>query len=1018
MMSEYQRLYQQQQQNPGGGNPMGSYPASPSYSQQPPPPYYSPSGATAPTGGTTPTPTYSLSQPQYASPTATANTLYSAQQPPQQYAAPSSKQTPPQSQQYLVQHAPVQQIYQQQQPPHQYQYQPTSSFPQQQQQQQQPQQQQPQNNNNNTWPQHVDYTNQQGNTAIMQNQNRYPTSTASSPARSSEYNNWKQLQQVKFNQAVTANTYAANQPISSNAPAAPATTNMNYFPSTSLSGVQMQMQTQANFGGTTTSVDAQKLQSQAQPTLLQNTPSVGFQTNQQQMQFSSPQQVSSQTPASMYTQQLQYTQNISARPPSYDSTPKPPQYQPTQPNRFQPQQAPLQYHTSEAPLTSVSSTPSTTSDTTLDPGALLGQIASLHREKAALISTFGEVRKIVVPAKLAYQRLASSLPSTSYPELSALRSFFEEMDKIFVPTISPASAPSSATPTVVPTIQSTNPTLLKPPINSSSTSTPTLSTSSNSIPQTVKSPEKPANNTAQPIPPPPSVPPPPPPTAAPVISAFMTPTSSPTSSALNPSLDFSQINMDFSPVSTPQATSKRLSLSASSSLMTSTMKRELIESADYKLALSLQPKQCPLCLEDVDIDEIHTLSCSHTYCRACLCEYFKERIMSKNLPIVCPNPDCKQEISEREMEMLIPPELIEKMQNFLLDCTFEKNRADYSCCPSPDCGYVFVYEEGDPIDFTCPKCNKRYCLSCKVEMHDGKTCAQYQEWAKANLKDTFTEFVKGAKYKQCPNCKCWIELAKGCNHMTCKCGHEFCFSCGKSYPCGCGQDPHAPGFRPNNFAAAVYTPWVVFKGLQRMLGRHQNQNPQQQQQQTDPTAAPTAALPYPPEDPTAPPPPLPPKPSTPTYGNTPPAPLLAPNITPPPPSMGLRAQPVAPLQPNNSSGNLNSLQPPQPLQTPQPLNSNTTAAPSSPSSPSPSLSLSSQSVPSLQQQGVMSPGNAAAVQTTQQQQPTTNQIMMQTMMQNQLQPQYGAMGYPQMFNPQQMNPYARLPQGPFQYQMY
>ncbi|KAH3758651.1 IBR domain protein [Pelomyxa schiedti] len=254
---------------------------------------------------------------------------------------------------------------------------------------------------------------------------------------------------------------------------------------------------------------------------------------------------------------------------------------------------------------------------------------------------------------------------------------------------------------------------------------------------------------------------------------------------------------------------------------------------DYKLALSLQPQNCPLCLDDVDVDEMHTLSCGHSYCRQCLARYFQELINSKQLPISCPDPSCKREILEKDIELLIPRELVEKMQNFLLDCTFERNR-DYSCCPSPDCGYVFIYEEGDPIDFTCPKCHKRYCLRCRVEMHAGQTCESYQQWAKMNSKDTFNNFVKGAKYKQCPQCRCWIELAKGCNHMTCKCGHEFCYSCGKSFPCGCGQDPHAPGFRPNNFSAAIYAPWVLFKGLQRMLGMGgQEQQPQPQPEPED-----------------------------------------------------------------------------------------------------------------------------------------------------------------------------------------
>lgn len=45
----------------------------------------------------------------------------------------------------------------------------------------------------------------------------------------------------------------------------------------------------------------------------------------------------------------------------------------------------------------------------------------------------------------------------------------------------------------------------------------------------------------------------------------------------------------------------------------------------------------------------------------------------------------------------------------------------------------------------------------------------------------FINFAKGAHMKQCPSCKFWVEKNKGCDHMTCRCGYEFCFRCGAKY---------------------------------------------------------------------------------------------------------------------------------------------------------------------------------------------------------------------------------------------
>ena len=45
----------------------------------------------------------------------------------------------------------------------------------------------------------------------------------------------------------------------------------------------------------------------------------------------------------------------------------------------------------------------------------------------------------------------------------------------------------------------------------------------------------------------------------------------------------------------------------------------------------------------------------------------------------------------------------------------------------------------------------------------------------------FFDFIKGAKYKMCQECRFWVEKNQGCDHLTCKCGNEFCYRCGVNY---------------------------------------------------------------------------------------------------------------------------------------------------------------------------------------------------------------------------------------------
>ena len=98
---------------------------------------------------------------------------------------------------------------------------------------------------------------------------------------------------------------------------------------------------------------------------------------------------------------------------------------------------------------------------------------------------------------------------------------------------------------------------------------------------------------------------------------------------------------------------------------------------------------------------------------------------------------------------------------------------DIAWCPTPDCPYAFIFDQRC-TSFSCPMCSKSYCLSCKEKNHDGMSCAEFRVNFKHDPNDQlFKDFVKNQKYKQCPACQFWVEKNGGCNHMTCRCKHEF-----------------------------------------------------------------------------------------------------------------------------------------------------------------------------------------------------------------------------------------------------
>eukprot|EP00466_Bigelowiella_natans_P002218 jgi/Bigna1/82523/fgenesh1_pg.93_\ len=89
----------------------------------------------------------------------------------------------------------------------------------------------------------------------------------------------------------------------------------------------------------------------------------------------------------------------------------------------------------------------------------------------------------------------------------------------------------------------------------------------------------------------------------------------------------------------------------------------------------------------------------------------------------------------------------------------------------------------EPSDFRyrwpCQACKKVWCVRCKIEWHEGKTCLDVK------LKDKFKkgedDMMKLVEQGDLFKCKCgkFIEKSEGCKYMKCKCGLYFCWACKK-----------------------------------------------------------------------------------------------------------------------------------------------------------------------------------------------------------------------------------------------
>ena len=201
---------------------------------------------------------------------------------------------------------------------------------------------------------------------------------------------------------------------------------------------------------------------------------------------------------------------------------------------------------------------------------------------------------------------------------------------------------------------------------------------------------------------------------------------------------------------------------------------------------NIKMDSCIFCTEDFEENGIINpqLDCKKYVHGKCFIDYITNELNNNHFPIRCPlclNDD-KHEINFKIiLDCLLlndKDDLAVKLENISLNHLAESNIDVVTFCPTPGCNYMCFYDKNE-FHLNCPLCKRSYCLQCKTEWHKDKTCEEYQLEKKDKDNDIkFEEYAKGSNFKQCPNCKRWVEKISGCNHITCPCGSHFCYSCG------------------------------------------------------------------------------------------------------------------------------------------------------------------------------------------------------------------------------------------------
>jgi hypothetical protein len=111
---------------------------------------------------------------------------------------------------------------------------------------------------------------------------------------------------------------------------------------------------------------------------------------------------------------------------------------------------------------------------------------------------------------------------------------------------------------------------------------------------------------------------------------------------------------------------------------------------------------CKICLTDIDFDtNLNPLDCGHAFHGECLEEYLNGKIFEKSFPLICPEEECKALIHPTDLKARISEENFTKFDEFTLKDLVEKNPEVYSCCPTPNCPFMFEFDNSEGNDFRC-----------------------------------------------------------------------------------------------------------------------------------------------------------------------------------------------------------------------------------------------------------------------------------------------------------------------------
>lgn len=197
---------------------------------------------------------------------------------------------------------------------------------------------------------------------------------------------------------------------------------------------------------------------------------------------------------------------------------------------------------------------------------------------------------------------------------------------------------------------------------------------------------------------------------------------------------------------------------------------------------------CPVCLEEAPTSSTTALGpCGHRVCDGCARKYVTNVAKTtREYPVPCVT--CRAPLAMGPCVSAVAAAgaaAVHDVERFFLE---KMHMGTVRYCANARCGASFDWEAGEGGDVdagnfvTCPMCGVGSCVACKVEWHEGKSCAEARAEGGEGGDAAVEALAQANEWRRCPRCEEMIEKQVGdCNFVRCRCRCAFCHRCGVEY---------------------------------------------------------------------------------------------------------------------------------------------------------------------------------------------------------------------------------------------